>query len=179
MGEKMDHLNKIVEQILDFARSTEPNMALVSLNRLLEDLTLLIRHKLRNANVTLVTRLAPELPELSADSAQLEQAFLNLTLNAVEAMPEGGTLTISTRPVRLSRKSADTSHLLVEFRDTGIGMAPERAKSAFSSLLSTSKPKGTGLGLAIVARVVETHRGKLRIRSHPGKGTAISLLLPR
>ncbi len=99
LRENMDHLNKIVEQILDFARGTEPNPGPVNLNQLLDDLALLVRHKLRNQKIQFVRRLAPDLPQIMADPTQLAQAFLNLTLNAVEAMPKGGTLTISTRAV--------------------------------------------------------------------------------
>jgi signal transduction histidine kinase len=178
LREKMDHLNKIVDQILDFARSTEPKLSLVNINQLLDDMALLIRHKLRNQEIHFLRRLAPDLPEIMADPTQLAQAFLNLTLNAVEAMPKGGILTISSRAVRLGRGSQEPSQVLIEFRDTGEGMPEEQRRRSFSSLLSTTKQRGTGLGLAIVGRVVETHRGKVRIRSRPGKGTAILISLP-
>jgi signal transduction histidine kinase len=178
LREKMDHLNKIVEQILDFARSTEPKLAPVNINELLNDLALLIRHKLRNQQIEFVRRLAPDLPEVLADGTQLAQAFLNLTLNAVEAMPEGGTFTLSTRVVRLGSGATGTTQVLIEFRDTGRGMPAEQRRQAFSSLLSTTKHKGTGLGLAIVGRVIETHRGRVRIRSVPEKGTAFLITLP-
>ena len=178
LREKMDQLNKIVEQILNFARGSEPKLSAVNLNQLLNDLALLIRHKLRNQQIRFVCRLAPELPEIMADGTQLAQAFLNLTLNAVEAMPQGGTLTISTRAVTLPRRGQKPSHVLIEFRDTGQGMPEEQRRQRRSSLLSTTKLKGTGLGLAIVSRVVETHRGKVRILSRPGHGTAITVTLP-
>jgi signal transduction histidine kinase len=178
LREKMDHLNKIVEQILDFARSTEPKLSSVNINQLLDDMALLIRHKLRNQQIHFLRRLDPALPEIMADPTQLAQAFLNLTLNAVEAMPNGGILTISSRAVRVRRGAQKPSQVLIEFRDTGKGMAEEQRRRSFSSLLSTTKQKGTGLGLAIVGRVVETHRGKVRIRSRPGKGTAILISLP-
>jgi signal transduction histidine kinase len=178
LREKMEHLNKIVEQILDFARSTEPKLGPVNINQLLDDLALLTRHKLRNQRIEFVRRLAPDLPEIMADGTQLAQAFLNLTLNAVEAMPEGGTLTLSTRAVRLGSRAGRPSHVLIEFRDTGRGMPEEQRRQPFSSLLSTTKQKGTGLGLAIVGRVIETHRGKVRIRSVPARGTAILITLP-
>jgi signal transduction histidine kinase len=178
LREKMDHLNKIVEQILDFARSSEPKPSALNLNELLNDLALLIRHKLHNQQIHFVRRLSPELPEIMADGAQLAQAFLNLTLNAVEAMPQGGTLTISTRAVTLPRRSQKPSHVLIEFRDTGQGMSQEQRRQRHSSLLGSTKHKGTGLGLAIVSRVVETHRGKVRILSRLGKGTAITITLP-
>jgi signal transduction histidine kinase len=178
LREKMEQLNKIVEQILDFARSAEPKMSAVNLNQLLDDLALLIRHKLRNQQIHFVRRLAADLPEIMADSTQLAQAFLNLTLNAVEAMPQGGTLTLSTRAVTLPGRGGKPSHVLIEFRDTGQGMPEEQRRRRFSPLLGTSKQRGTGLGLAIVERVVETHRGKVRILSRPGKGTAIIVTLP-
>lgn len=178
MGEKMDQLNRLVERVLDFARSTEPKPAQVQVNRLIDDLTLLTRHKLRQQQVVLECRLGAELPLIRADATQLEQAFLNLTLNAVEAMPQGGTLTIVTRPVRLSRKSAAATHVSVSFRDTGGGMTEEQRRRAFTSLLSTTKPKGTGLGLALVAKIVEAHGGRARVRSRLGVGTQITLVLP-
>jgi signal transduction histidine kinase len=139
LREKMEHLNKIVEQILDFARSAEPKMSVINLNQLLNDLALLIRHKLRNQQIDFVRRLAPGLPEIMADGAQLAQAFLNLTLNAVEAMPQGGTLTISTRAVTLRRRGQKPSHVLIEFRDTGQGMSEEQRRQRHSSLLSSTK----------------------------------------
>jgi signal transduction histidine kinase len=176
--EKMDHLNKIVEQILDFARTTEPELRAVDLNQLVSDLALLVRHKLTNQNIRFEQRLEADLPEISADAAQLEQAFLNLTLNAVEAMAIGGALVITTKSLRPPRGSATPTHLSIEFKDTGAGMTVEMQDRALSSLLSTTKQKGTGLGLAIVRRVVEAHRGKLKIRSTPGRGTTISITLP-
>lgn len=178
MGEKMDHLNKIVEQILDFARSTEPQFTQVNLNELIDDLGLLIRHKLRNQNIQLLRRPGADLPLVTADATQIEQAFLNLTLNAVESMPDGGKLTVTTRALRLPRTAVGPTHVVVEFKDTGEGMSEEMCQRAFSSLLSTTKKKGTGLGLAIVSRVIETHRGKVRIKSKPGAGTTISVTLP-
>ncbi len=178
IGEKMEHLNKIVEQILAFARTTEPNLQAVNLNELIEELGLLVRHKLRNQNIQLIQKLAPDLPAVLADATQLEQAFLNLILNAAEAMPEGGRLAVTSRSLRLPRRSEKPTHVVVEFRDSGEGMSEEQRKRAFTSVLSTTKAKGTGLGLAIVGRVVETHRGRLKIKSAPGKGTSISVTLP-
>ena len=176
--EKMDHLNKIVEQILDFARTTEPNLGPVNVNQLISDLALLVRHKLTNQNIRFEQRLEENLPELSADAAQLEQAFLNLTLNAVEAMADGGTLMITTKTTRPPRTSSVSKHVQIEFTDTGEGMTREVRDHVLASLLSTTKKKGTGLGLAIVRRVVEAHRGKLKIRSTPGKGTTMTITLP-
>jgi signal transduction histidine kinase len=177
LGEKMDHLNKIVEQILDFARSTEPKMGLVDVNKLIEDLALLTRHKLKNLNIELVRKLDPALPPLTADSVQLEQAFLNLLLNAIQAMPNGGLLTVTSDPV-VERGQDQPTGVAVEFKDDGEGMTAEQQKRAFTSLLGTTKSDGTGLGLAIVKRVVEAHRGQIELKSRAGNGTSIRLLLP-
>jgi signal transduction histidine kinase len=176
--EKMDHLNKIVEQILDFARTTEPKPVAVNLNQLIDDLGLLTRHKLRNQGIELVRQLDPELPTVMADATQIEQAFLNLTLNAAEAMPQGGRLTITTRVGGGARREGVPSHVVIEFSDTGAGMSAEQKERAFSSLLSTTKARGTGLGLAIVGRVVEIHRGEVAIDSHEGTGTTVRITLP-
>ena len=178
MGEKMDHLNRVVEQVLDFARSTEPKLVPVNVNQLLDDLSLLTRHKLRQQRVEIVRDLAPHLPAVQADATQLEQAFLNLTLNAVEAMPKGGRLTVTTRVIRQPRTRKEPTHVAIEFTDTGAGMTEEQQKKAFSSLLATTKAKGTGLGLAIVARVIETHRGEVKVQSKPGEGTSFTITLP-
>ena len=176
---KIEHLNKIVEQILSFARTTEPKLAPVNLNELVDELGLLVRHKLANQNVRLIRVLQPNLSLIMGDAPQLEQAFLNLILNATEAMPEGGTLTIKSHEVCLPSTSCQPTHIVMEFRDTGKGMSLEQQKRAFSAVLSTTKAKGTGLGLAIVGRIVETHRGKVQIRSKIGRGTTIVLTLPK
>jgi signal transduction histidine kinase len=137
ISEKMDRLNRIVEQILDFARSTEPQLVSVNVNQLID-----------------------------------------LALNAVEAMPQGGRLTIATRALRSPRNAPRPTHLVIQFRDNGTGMTEEQQRRAFSSLLTTTKSKGTGLGLAIVARVVETHRGRVKLKSHLGRGTTFTIILP-
>ncbi|HAV63075.1 MAG TPA: histidine kinase [Verrucomicrobiales bacterium] len=175
MNGKMELLNRIVEQILDFARSTEPQPVSVNVNQVIEDLGLLIRHKLTNQSIELRRQLAPDLPEVMADPIQLEQVFLNLTLNAVEAMPGGGVLAISTR---LQKGRGRAGHVVIEFADSGSGMSEDQQQRAFTSLLSTTKAKGTGLGLALVGRIVEAHRGKVNIQSELGKGTTISIRLP-
>jgi len=170
ISEKMDLLNRIVEQILDFARSTEPRFAPVNINEAIEKLALLTRHKLQNQNIELQRELDQALPPVMADTTHLEQAFLNLTLNAVEAMPNGGRLAIRTR--------REKGHVAIEFSDTGHGMTHEQQQRAFASLLQTTKRTGTGLGLAIVARVVEAHRGTVTINSQPNRGTTVRIELP-
>jgi signal transduction histidine kinase len=178
MGEKMEHLNRIVEQVLDFARTAEPQLVPVDLNALIGELGLLTRHKLLQQNIELVRRLAPDLPRVQADATQLEQAFLNLLLNAAEAMPAGGRLSIATRALPDSTRGSKPSRVCVEFRDSGVGMTEEQQRRAFHTLLSTNKAKGTGLGLAIVARIIEAHHGQIRLSSRPGRGTTVRIEFP-
>jgi signal transduction histidine kinase len=178
MGDKMDHLNRIVDRVLDLARRNEPELAPVQVNQLLDDLGILTRHKCRVQQVDLARQFDSRLPEIFGDPTLLEQAFLNLTLNALEAMPTGGRLSIRTRSLPFHPGHEGPTHVLVRFRDSGIGMPEEQRQSAFTSLLSSTKPKGTGLGLAMVARVVESHEGHIRIWSRPGRGTTIAMVLP-
>ena len=168
---KIEHLNKIVEQILAFARTTEPSFAPVNLNDLVDELSLLVRHKLANQGIKLVRQLPEDLPLVMGDAPQLEQAFLNLILNAAEVMLEGGTLTIKTAVLQ-------SGQVMVSFKDTGQGMTKEQQQKAFKSVLNTTKAKGTGLGLAIVGRIIETHHGQIRILSRLGRGTTMRILLP-
>ncbi len=172
---KIEHLNKIVEQILDFARTTEPKFAPVNLNDLVDELGLLVRHKLFNQNIRLVRDLQPDLPLVSGDAPQLEQALLNLILNAAEAMATGGTLTIRSRTILADSKPALVA---LECKDTGGGMSAEQKERAFKTMLTTTKSHGTGLGLAIVGRIIETHHGEIKIFSRAGRGTTIRILLP-
>ncbi|MGD0650005.1 MAG: GAF domain-containing protein [Verrucomicrobiia bacterium] len=171
MAEKMDHLNKIMDQLLGYARSNEPTFELADINGLLEDVLLLTRHKLSQQKIVLKTALAKELPKVRIDRGQIEQACLNLILNAAEAMPRGGMLTVSTA-------LHPSSLILLIFQDTGVGMSPEKQKQLFEPFLTT-KAHGTGLGLAIVHKiVVDAHRGQIEVESAPKKGTTFRLLLP-
>jgi signal transduction histidine kinase len=175
IGDKLDHLNKIMEHVLDFARGSESQMTRLNVNQVIEDLSLLLRHKLAQHNVQLNLQLAPALPPVLGNAAQLGQAFLNLALNALEAMPEGGRLTILTRPLRLAPTQAKSPGVLVEFKDTGLGMTADQQAQLFTSLLSSTKRKGAGLGLAIVAKVIEAHQGHIKVRSRLGKGTTFRI----
>jgi signal transduction histidine kinase len=166
----MNHLDAIVDRIVNFARNAEPQMGQVNIHELLEDLGLLTRHKLQHLHITLEQNLPKDLPKVRADATQLSQAFLNLILNAAEAMPNGGTLTISS--------AEDEGKIAVAFTDTGPGMTEEQRERAFTGMLSTTKEKGAGLGLAIVAKVAEAHGGRVEVEACEGEGTTITLRLP-
>ena len=171
LGEKMNHLDHIVDNIVKFARNAEPQMGPVDLPGLLDDLALLTRHKLQHQQIDLVREDAPDLPPVKGDATQLSQAFLNLILNAAEAMQQGGTLQIATRVTEQG--------VAVTFTDSGSGMTEEQRERAFTGMLSTTKEKGGGLGLAIVAKVAEAHGGRVEVQSSPGEGTRIQFRLSR
>ncbi|MCX8156354.1 MAG: GAF domain-containing protein [Verrucomicrobiae bacterium] len=175
--EKMEQLDRTVERVLSFARSAEPQFGPVSLEQVLDELALLVRHKLRQQNIVWQRQLEPGLPPIWADATQLGQALLNLVLNAVQAMPQGGELTVAAR--RLPRDTArPPTHVCLEVTDTGEGMSAEQCRRAFTPLLSTTRAKGTGLGLVLVGRIVEAHQGRIQVTSRPGKGTRFRLTLP-
>ncbi|MEI8314571.1 MAG: GAF domain-containing protein [Verrucomicrobiota bacterium] len=170
VAEKMDHLNKIVDQLLGYARSNEPRLEPVALNGVIDDVLLLTRRKLQQQRIELRTELAGDLPELRADRGQLEQACLNLILNATDAMPEGGILTIAT--------ARQNDRIQLTFTDTGVGMPAEQQARLFEPFLTT-KAHGTGLGLAIVHKIiVDAHRGQIAVTSAPGQGTTFRIALP-
>jgi signal transduction histidine kinase len=176
MAEKMNHLNRIVDQLLGYARSTEPTFELVDVNELLDDVLLLARQRLHQQNIQLTRKFGEEIPKVRADRGQIEQACLNLVLNAADAMPHGGTLTVASAipPVSSHRPGGQ---VLLTFSDTGTGMATEKQKQIFEPFL-TMKAHGTGLGLAIVKKIVEAHHGKIEVESAPKKGTTFRVLLP-
>lgn len=178
ISEKIDHLNRFVERILDFARTSEPEFASVNLNGLVDELALLVRHRLLQQQIKLDRQLDPALPMIRGDSRQLEQAFLNLILNAADAMPKGGCLKVETRGLQTPVSSDGSQCAEVEFSDTGPGMPAPQRNLGFESVLRSTKPRGTGLGLAIVRRIVESHRGTVSIRSEAGKGTSVTVRLP-
>jgi signal transduction histidine kinase len=121
--------------------------------------------------VEVVRDLDPDLPDVQADATQLEQAFLNLTLNAVEAMPDGGQLEVSAGYARPEGK------VLMTIADTGIGIDPVSKDNIFDPFFTT-KPGGTGLGLAITYDIVQRHNGRIEVESKVGAGTKFKIWLP-
>ncbi len=165
---KIDQLNGILERVLGLARGSEPDLQPIALNSIVEDLALLLRHKLAAQKVRLKLRLSPHLPSVKADRGQIEQALLNLALNALHAMRDGGRLSLAT--------GASADGAWIEVRDTGRGISKARLKTLFDPLLG-ARATGAGLGMAIVRKIVQAHAGKLEVRSRPGAGACIRILL--
>ncbi len=172
VGEESERLNSIVDDLLHFARPASPSPQPVGLERLLEES---VRGALADATGTVEVEwtLEPNVPPVPVDERMMRQAFLNLALNAVQAMPHGGVLRVGVRRAAGTRPGVE-----VEFTDTGLGIAPETLARIFEPFFTT-KAKGTGLGLALVKRIVESHDGRLSVDSPPGRGTTFRLFLPR
>ena len=173
IGEKMRQMNRILDQVLSFARSSEPTKESVHAQQLFDDVFLLTRHKLQQQGIDVRSTVPDNLPLLHADHEQIEQVLLNLILNAADAMPEGGTLRLSA-----GVEEIEGEHFLVlAVRDNGQGMTQEQLANLFAPFL-TYKDSGTGIGLAIVKKIMENHQGKVEVESRIGQGTKFTLLFP-
>ena len=164
-----DRLNHIVQEFLGFARPKQPEFQLVDLNDSLESLLTLTGQEAKKTGVSVVKKLDAGIGKRNLDAGLLKQAFLNLILNAIQAMPQGGTLTVQ------SALLGDAVE--VKIADTGVGIPEEGRKKLFTPFFTTKK-NGTGLGLAITYRIIENHRGTIAVQSEPGKGTTFSVKLP-
>jgi len=120
------------------------------------------------------------LPPTKGDPNQLHQLFLNIVMNAIQAMPQGGRLTVATGLTRVPNEYfVEPDYLEIEFTDTGCGIPPENMGKVFDPFFSTKDPgQGTGLGLAVCARIVQLHNGTIDVRSEVGKGSTFSVKLP-
>jgi signal transduction histidine kinase len=174
--EEVNRLNKIVSQFLDYARPYRGEQKPLEIADVLKK-TLQLLAKEESNPVEIGTAFAERLPPVRADAEQLFQVFLNLSLNALQAMPQGGKLLISTGLRRATRRGAAAAFLEIRFRDTGVGIPPGDLKNLFIPFFTT-KEKGTGLGLPISQRIIENHGGTIEVRSQPGEGATFTVLLP-
>jgi len=173
ISEKMRQMNRILDQVLSFARSSEPMKEAVHAEQLIDDVFLLTRHKLLRQNIDVRSSVSGPLPTFRADRAQIEQVLLNLILNAAEAMPKGGILRLSAAREMLDGKA----QIVISVRDNGQGMSQEQVENLFAPFL-TYKESGTGIGLAIVKKIMENHQSKLEVESKVGQGTRFKLYFP-
>jgi signal transduction histidine kinase len=176
--EEANRLNNVVTKFLDYARAERPGRegaSKVDLNTVVRKTEQLLRQELAR-NIELRVRLDDQLPQIAGDPESLVQVFLNLGQNALQAMPDGGTLEILTTRRRRSRLGYG-QFAEVRFRDTGIGIPRDKLKKLFIPFYTT-KQKGTGLGLAISHRIVNQHGGTIEVRSTIGQGSTFSVFLP-
>ena len=161
----------IVKNLLTFSRSAPMNLDWVALNPIVDRCLRLVKHQLELGNITLNAELAADLPNVQCDAAQLEQLVLALVMNAIDAMPHGGTLRVRTQLV------PEHAMVRVQVQDDGTGISPEARANLFEPFYTT-KDRGTGLGLAISKSIVDRHRGHIEVESEPGKGSTFSVTLP-
>jgi len=162
---------EIVRKLMVFARQTAPHKTRVNLNQLVEDGLYLLESRCDKSRIEVVRMLEEELPDVVADASQLQQVLVNLVVNAIQAMPEGGRLTIATRHCE--------SVATLSVADTGLGMSGEVRKRVFLPFFTTKDVnEGTGLGLAVAHGIVSAHGGRISVESRPGQGSCFEVEIP-
>ncbi|MBW2037458.1 MAG: hypothetical protein JRI41_08275 [Deltaproteobacteria bacterium] len=165
------HTREIIKKLMLQARQMPPEKKRVNLNQVIEEGICFFEARCARRRIKLVRSLSPDLPEVTADRTQLNQVLINLIVNSIQAMPEGGTLTIST--------CTQKNHVSILVEDTGIGMSDEVKKQIFVPFFTTKDvDKGTGLGLPVVHGIVTSHGGSINVESEIGLGTRVKIQLP-
>ncbi len=166
-----ERCRKIVQGLLDFARQTRMKVAVVDLNMIIESTLSLVMHQSLFQNIKIIKNLNPAVSKVYADVGQMQQVFLNIMLNAVEAMKGKGNLSLST--------TNRQGEVFASIKDTGPGISPTVSKKIFDPFFTTNpQGKGTGLGLAISYGIVQKHKGTIRVKSNPGHGAEFRIILP-
>ena len=173
--EEVNRLDRVVSQFLGYARPDRGDRQRMNINDVVHKTIQLVTPQADE--VKLETRLSADLPQVRVDPEQLKQVFLNLAINGIQAMDGEGRLRVVTRQRHGSKRGQEASFVEVIFKDQGKGIAPETLKDIFIPFFTT-KEGGTGLGLPICQRIVENHGGTIEVRSHPGKGSTFSVVLP-
>ncbi|HMJ21739.1 MAG TPA: ATP-binding protein, partial [Terriglobales bacterium] len=167
------NLKQIISRFSEFSRMPQPQFQRVQLNEIVQNVVRLLQaqlHSRENAPIECRLELAEALEPIAADAELLHRAFFNLVVNALDAMPQGGALSVRT--------SQSGNRAMVEISDTGTGLTAEECERLFTPYY-TSKAHGTGLGLAIVQSVISDHGGRISVRSEPRNGTTFTIELPR
>jgi two-component system NtrC family sensor kinase len=172
---ELGRIARIITRMRDFYRPARAELEPTNVNDVLLATIELVQTHLRHGQVTVITDLADELPEVTAHTDQIRQVFLNLLLNACDAMPNGGTLRITSREQQASPDQA--TGIVVQVADTGVGISAEHRKHLFEPFYTT-KAQGTGLGLAISAHIITQHGGRIDVTSEVGVGTTFTVYLP-
>jgi len=171
MESELTRSTKLIRNLLDFARQSPPRFWEVNINEVVNRSFDLAAHSAQLQHVDVVKELAPPLPDITADFDQLQQVCTNLIMNAIQAMPEGGELTIRT--------STDNAQVKIEVQDTGVGISPENMRKLFTPFFTTKREvKGVGLGLAVSYGIIQRHKGKIEVQSKEGEGTTFTVYLP-
>jgi two-component system NtrC family sensor kinase len=168
-----ERASEIIKNLLDFSRSERPEVVSISIPSVISDTLRLVRNQLLLAGVEEVAKVPSDLPQVYGEYKSLQQVFLNLFINAIHAMPEGGNLLIK------GRISDDREWVSIDVSDTGIGIDPKNIPHIFDPFFTTKEVgKGTGLGLSVSYNLIRKHGGSIEVDSEPGKGTTFTVNLP-
>lgn len=170
MVQEVDRLNRVIGQLLDYARPMTMNRRETAIQTVIQHALRMIESQAREKGVVIQTELQADVAALLIDPDRIKQVFLNLYLNAIGAMEGGGILSVALL-------SMTDRRIRIEVRDTGVGIDPKNLDRIFDPYFTT-KSSGTGLGLAIVQKIIEAHRGEIQVASTPGLGTTVSVILP-
>lgn len=173
--DQANRCSNIIKGLLGFARASSAKKAAANINDVLSSMLNIVRNKADFFNIKLITDFDESLFCVKADTSQLQQVFLNMIMNAADAIEEKGTITITTRNI----KDDDNDFVEIEFRDTGAGISDENLEKLFEPFFTT-KPvsKGTGLGLAVSHGIIQEHMGRISVKTEVGKGTSFFIRLP-
>jgi two-component system NtrC family sensor kinase len=171
ISEETSRCSDIVKGLLEFARQNPPLKSYVDINGIVKTVIGILEKQVTLKNIQILKKLEEKLPPIEVDASKIKQVFWNLIINAAEAMPEGGMLTIC------SRLSRSEEFIEIEFLDTGIGISHEQKKKLFDPFFTT-KGGGTGLGLAVSYGIIEQHQGKIEVKSQLSQGSSFTVSLP-
>ncbi len=176
---ELERTSRIIRNLLDFSRQSEPTMRPVKLNKVVESALFLVGNQISLEKIRLEKKLDAQLPPVLADFDQIQQVLINIILNAIQAMPNGGTLEITTSAAKGIKIGESTKNTVrIDIKDTGVGIPGEDQKKLFTPFFTTKeKGKGVGLGLSVVHGIIEQHKGKIEIDSEPGVGTTFTIYL--
>jgi signal transduction histidine kinase len=174
---EVDRICGLITDLLSFARPSKPNVAQEDMNNVIEGIARILDTQAKEKSVELVRYFAPNLPKVWIDREQMKQVFMNLIFNGIQAMNDGGTITISTRIFSPDATEQSPSFVQVEVRDTGVGIPNENLEHIFDPFF-TSKDEGSGLGLSISHQIVQEHGGYVTVESKVGKGTSFLVNIP-
>jgi signal transduction histidine kinase len=171
MDSEVSRSTKLIRNLLDFARQSPPALRMVDINEVVSHALELAAHSAVLQNIAVAKELNPSLPKVMADFDQLQQVCTNLILNAIQAMPDGGELTLRT--------IASNGQVRIEVQDTGCGISPENMRKLFTPFFTTKgKGKGVGLGLAVAYGIIQRHQGRIEVQSKEAEGTTFNIYLP-
>lgn len=173
---QLDRINRIVEDLLDFGRPKGLTVSEVRVDKVLEDVLKLVENQCCKSSIEIV-REFESVPSIPADAERLSQAFMNVILNATQAMPNGGTLKIKNHPDFIGTKIKSDEFIIIEISDTGEGIPEERLPNIFDPFYTT-KEGGSGMGLAVTYRIIKEHGGEIEVASEAGKGATFKICLP-